>query len=218
MKIDVRIDYAEREVDGMARVSVAVPELGVEPIVDVNFKRLFERCGVPDAPALDLLLVASACYVIDKTVPRSNTHDNWTREFEVSVPVTSPRLWHGVTDDLQAALRFLTGDVWKLSFHASKSELFQQPARGRHRQPSTPVFPVGETNAVCLFSGGLDSLAGAIDLLATEDSKRVMLVGHYDSPGPRKQQNDLLDRIRVEVPRTGRHTASAGRPQATSCG
>jgi len=49
-------------------------------------------------------------------------------------------------------------------------------------------------DAACLFSGGLDSLAGAIRLL--EDGKSVLLAGHYDSPGPRSQQQRLFAELK----------------------
>lgn len=201
MNIEVSINYEEREPNGLAQVSVHVPELGVKPVVDMNFKALFERCGVPDGATLDLLLVASVCYVIDKTIPRSSTFDNWTRELTVSIPVSSPRLWQGVVSDLQSALKFLSGDVWSLSFRVANGELFQPPVKRQPRRQVAAPFPVNEANAVCLFSGGLDSLIGAINLLAEKDDRRVMLVGHYDTPGPHKQQNDLFTSIRDEYSR-----------------
>jgi 7-cyano-7-deazaguanine synthase in queuosine biosynthesis len=56
-----------------------------------------------------------------------------------------------------------------------------------------------QADTVALFSGGLDSLAGAIDLMAASSS-RVLLVGHYDSPGPRKAQATLAGMIKQRYP------------------
>lgn len=199
MNINIRPHPTEREQDGLARVFIEVPDLGVEPELDLGAADLLGRCGVPDPIALDFLLIASSCYVIDKIISRTDTFDNWTREFEVSIPVSSPRAWKSVAEDFQTALGFLTGDVWKLSFKAFDVELFQKPEESSRRRASE-LPPVTEATAVSLFSGGLDSLCGVIDLLAAADQGRVLLIGHYDAPGPRKTQNDLFTIIDSSYP------------------
>jgi len=60
------------------------------------------------------------------------------------------------------------------------------------------VIPI---TSVCLFSGGLDSLSGAIDLLARNGQSQVCLVGHYDTAGPRSQQQQLFAEIPKHYPR-----------------
>ena len=45
-------------------------------------------------------------------------------------------------------------------------------------------------DAVCLFSGGLDSFTGALDLLAA--GKNVCLVGHYEAGQTHQVQEDLI--------------------------
>jgi 7-cyano-7-deazaguanine synthase in queuosine biosynthesis len=199
MNINIRPHLTERKPDGLARVFVEVPDLGVETELDIGATDLLGRCGVPDPVALDFLLIASSCYVIDKIISRADTFDNWTRDFEVSIPVSAPRVWKSVADDLQTALGFLTGDVWKLAFHALDVELIQKPEESSRRRASD-LPPVTEAAAVSLFSGGLDSLCGVIDLLAAADQRRVLLVGHYDAPGPRKSQNDLFTLIGSSYP------------------
>jgi 7-cyano-7-deazaguanine synthase in queuosine biosynthesis len=65
-------------------------------------------------------------------------------------------------------LAFLTGDNWTFTPREASFKLgFQSP------WPHTWL-----PQAVILFSGGLDSLAGAIDLL--EEGRRVVLVSHFD--------------------------------------
>ena len=57
-------------------------------------------------------------------------------------------------------------------------------------------IPTGynEISQVNLFSGGLDSLIGAIDFMSSSNVKKVFLASHYDSsmPGPKSDQAGLL--------------------------
>jgi 7-cyano-7-deazaguanine synthase in queuosine biosynthesis len=201
MKIEIDIDSTRRRDDCLSLISARVPELGLDYDLDLGFKHLYERCGVPDPVALDFLVVASLCYVIDKGISRGTAADNWTRSFEVEFPVAAPDVWNKIASDLEETLSFLTGDVWRLSFTQHENAIFKAPRRRRHRRRRRIVPMAGKPDAVCLFSGGLDSLAGAIDLLSEDEMRRVLLVGHYDAPGPRSHQKGLFDEIRRDYPR-----------------
>lgn len=201
MNVEIRVNKSGRHEDGLAAISVLVPDLGIEFDLDLPFKKLYERCGIPDYLSLDLLVTASLCYVIDKVVPRKSAADNWTREIEVTFPVSAPELWDGVARELETALGFLTGDVWQISFRKPEAALFRLPPT-RTRRRRRPLIPrMGAATAVCLFSGGLDSLIGAVDLLSGDEKEKVLLVGHYDTAGPASQQKSLFDRIGREYPR-----------------
>jgi 7-cyano-7-deazaguanine synthase in queuosine biosynthesis len=121
----------------------------------------------PPPAARDLLRVAAAVYCADKVARRDTTRDAWTRELELELPVANRAAWQRARPALTEALAFLSGDRWKLRFRASG----EQPALAETR--------VAPPDAVCLFSGGLDSLTGAIDLL--EQGQQLILVGHFDS-------------------------------------
>ena len=151
---------------------------GVDRQLDLAFEVLQRHCNADDPLALDFLLLGSLCYVADKMVKRRSplNPDNWTRDIDLSIPVSDPALWHSAKADFEAALNFLSGDRWNLEFVALPAyRLYVPPVR---QKPSlyTPA------DAVCLFSGGLDSLVGSIDLLAS--SQRVLLVSHYDTAAP----------------------------------
>lgn len=122
----------------------------------------------PCKTAIDLLNVAAIAYTADLRIWRGyNPEDPWPREISIHVPVTDVALWTAAGPTLVELLSFLTGDDWTVNF--------------RNRVPSPePVFgktPKPAPDAVCLFSGGLDSFVGAIDLLA--EGHRLALVGHY---------------------------------------
>src|SRR4051812_39010165 len=104
----------------------------------------------PSPAARDLLRVAAAVYCADKVARRDATRDAWTREIELELPVANRASWQRARPALTEALAFLSGDRWKLRFRASG----EQPGPGETR--------VARPDAVCLFSGGLDSLTGAI--------------------------------------------------------
>ncbi len=87
--------------------------------------------------------------------------------------------WGSAVADLNEALDFLTGDRWSIRL----------PTIERAEPPA----PATTADAVCLFSGGLDSLTGAIDLL--EDGKAIVLAGHYEGGQAPKRQTELHARL-----------------------
>jgi 7-cyano-7-deazaguanine synthase in queuosine biosynthesis len=121
----------------------------------------------PRSVAGDFLRLAGAAYCTDKLALRRLGPDRWTREIHLDLPVSDQARWQTAATTLSEALDFLTGDHWNLSFR--ESTLLED---------SSPSASPGNVDAVCLFSGGLDSLCGAIDLL--EDGHRLCLVGHYE--------------------------------------
>ena len=131
----------------------------------------------PTIAARDLLRLAVAGYAIDRLGARARMYDSWTRVLELSVPVSGRVRWAAAQGPLTQALDFLSGDHWQLSFRRTDA------AR------ADPDAGQLDASAVCLFSGGLDSLAGAIDLL--EGNKRLVLVGHYEGGLAPKRQREL---------------------------
>jgi 7-cyano-7-deazaguanine synthase in queuosine biosynthesis len=134
---------------------------------------------VPPA-AVDFLRFAAAVFCADKIALRPAT---WTRSIGLDVPARDPEAWRNAAGDLAEAISFLSGDDWDID--VSRSE---EPAV-EHAPPIDPV------DVVCLFSGGLDSFAGAVDLLA--DGNRVCLVAHYEGGQAPKVQQHLARRLAV---------------------
>lgn len=190
MKIDVCIDPSEAAKE-FAVVTLRCGARDVESVIDVDFSALYDRCKIPDPVVLDLLFLASVVYGVDKLVSRKETDDRWTRLLELSLPVSGPERWSTVINDLETCLTFLTGDVWNISFTEREDELYIPKQRKRSRR-KVPLPAEGDT--VCLFSGGLDSLVGAIDYLKANPSNNLFLVGHRDGAGPKSDQ-DRLSRI-----------------------
>jgi 7-cyano-7-deazaguanine synthase in queuosine biosynthesis len=197
MTISVDFDSGKRRDDGLALITVEGPEV-TRVEVDLPFRTLYRSLGSPDPIALDLLVIAGACYVVDKATRRKSASDAWTRDLHVSFPVSDPKRWEKVADRLNTALTFLSGDVWRTSFRQSPCKLFVAP-KTRSKKVPTPGEP-DTFEAVSLFSGGLDSLIGTIDYLANNPTNRLMLIGHYDAPGPRSQQKDVYEQVSARFP------------------
>ncbi len=130
---------------------------------------------------LTFLITSIGIWATDKVVPRQQAPDAWTRQLNLSLPIAANS--SKALPELAALLRFLTGDDWVLE---AGEDL---PMVKFHDQP----LDAWEPDWVCLFSGGLDSLAGAIDLLAA--GQRVLLVSHYDFGQLASCQNYLTEEL-----------------------
>lgn len=196
MNVEIVITDRPRLRNGFATVAVRLPELGACEVLDLDFDDLHAAFGESELLALDLVLIAGVVYVLDKSVPRRFTDDFWTRQFEVTFPVSDPARWARSREELQGCLAFLTGDEWTVDFIARPDRLFAPPRRRKAERVEGAV-------AVSLFSGGLDSLVGVIDHLAERDG-RLALIGHHDATGTSGDQRRLHGLLEQIPPYAGR--------------
>ena len=117
----------------------------------------------PSVQAWDFATIASAVAATDKAILRSPSADGWTRMTDLTVLLADPAVWNAKRAELESMLRFLTGDFWSLRFRSSGVK----PPRATKPQER-------DADCVCLLSGGIDSLVGAIDL--TNDGKKPLFV------------------------------------------
>ncbi len=121
--------------------------------------------------AVDLALLAAAVTAADTRISRAHeSQDKWTREISVYLPVLEPHLWEPLTSLLTTLLNFLTGDRWAIYFRT-------RPPLEHDLSPQPTQLPLVAPTSICLFSGGLDSFIGAIDLL--KEDQAPLLVSHY---------------------------------------
>ncbi len=167
--------------------------------LDLQYSKL-APLSQPNPRATDFLLLAAAAYALDKLVLRESSVDGWTRDFSLVLPVSDVAVWNAVKQDLNSCFSFLTGDLWNIDFVAQTSTLIRPFFRRYSRRRRLTLRPTGET--VCLFSGGLDSLIGAIDWLEHYSGRRLLLVGHHDGqmPGPYTDQKTLLEELGPAYP------------------
>ncbi len=151
---------------------------------------LDEYSLIPSPAALDLLEAAIAAYSADVRVSRKKAFDGWTRDLKLYLSLREASMWEGRGSEIfEKMLRFLTGDHWTVEVRArplptqaiAKEEGFTRKKGGD--------VNLGDFDTACLFSGGMDSFAGACQVLS--DSKRAVLVGHHAlGGGASKSQNE----------------------------
>ncbi len=143
----------------------------------------------PTEIGLDLLILAAHIHAADTRISRATeSQDNWTREIRLVVPVSDPARWNAAAPTLRRILNFLTGDRWTVGFRS-------RPAKFEHCVPQGPAQLMGLTfDGINLFSGGLDSLIGAIDAL--EAGARPLFVSHAGEGAVSKSQEDCFEALK----------------------
>ncbi len=142
--------------------------------------------AAPREAAVEVAILGALVFCADTRISRDkHSQDGWTREIDLYMPVCDIKSWKKASGSLIKALNFLTGDKWRL---------FVRP---RTKGSSKLVEPVqtqfhGLTCA-SLFSGGLDSFIGAIDLL--KSGARPLLVSHHADSVTAKHQRICLQRL-----------------------
>jgi hypothetical protein len=149
------------------------------------------RLGVyPSEMGFDVLVLATHVHAADTRVSRSSeSQDGWTRELRLVVPVSDPDRWTAVAPTFVRMLNFLTGDRWSLAFRA-------RPRRFARIAPIPPGRLVGHPfDDLALFSGGLDSLIGAIDAL--ESDRTPLLISHAGEGATSGAQSTIFDALKA---------------------
>lgn len=150
------------------------------------------RLGVPvHAVAFDLLTVAMAVTAADTFVSKHESDDGWTRNLRLQIPLSNPVLWASVVPLLEQALRFLSGDQWSIQIAGGGPEIPIPQIRGR-------LVNIGRHDSVSLFSGGLDSTIGVLDLLAQH--RRPVLVSH-SYRGDADRQSMIWSHLPIQLAR-----------------
>lgn len=144
---------------------------------------------IPSEIGVDLLLLAAHVHAADTRISRAEeSQDSWTREIRLVVPVSDPARWIAATPTLKSLLDFLTGDRWELGFRTRPSR-FESIVK--QAAPSLISHPF---DSLSLFSGGLDSLIGAIDLL--ESGNIPLLISHSGDSAASDAQNKLFSGLK----------------------
>lgn len=143
--------------------------------------------GVPvDASAIDLMTIATAVTSADTFALRDKAADAWSRQMHLYIPVKDVQLWSSLSSRLISILNFLTGDQWGFTFFESSMELPKPISSDNSKKRRNSLKGL---NSVCLFSGGLDSAVGAIDILNGGSQYKPLLVSHaYKGDGVKQER------------------------------
>lgn len=127
--------------------------------------------------AIDMLYLSLAVFAADRSILRENGEDTWSREIELYMPVLCVDKWILCQPLVEEMLSFLTGDKWKICFRERKLMEIKKKAKKKwEKEPKTDL----NISKICMFSGGLDSCIGALNLLCDKtDDSNIVFVSHY---------------------------------------
>lgn len=176
---------------------VSLNRFGSKPNVFLKIKDISKPLGreISDTQ-LDLLDIAVYVYCADQMINRGGNvirpnDKRWYRDLNFFIPVRKPDFWSDSETNrlLCSALNFLSDDHFSFKFSKLTENI-----------PVELYFDFGEfdyAEEVILFSGGLDSLAGAVKE-AVLGGKRVALVSHRPLPLINKRQKRLFRELRKQ--------------------
>jgi len=139
-----------------------------------------------DADAIDLITIATAVTAADTFAQRETAADAWSRQMHLHIPVKDKSKWSLLAERLRAILNFLTGDQWQFTFFESSMTIPKPKTSSKADEKRETLKGL---NSVCLFSGGLDSAVGAIDILNGHSDYKPLLVSHAYRGDGVKQEN-----------------------------
>lgn len=166
--------------EGALAMNVSDPGKNVNLRIDSISRSMVGN--IPDL-LIDLLEIAAYVYCVDQRIKRGTEMlmdygKDWRRSLTFSIPVRHPEIWNGeeVQELLVETLGFLSDDSYAFRFRKAEAPV----------QPRDPYFhelldAFQENDEVALFSGGVDSFAGAVNDIVTL-GKSVTLVGHWSVP------------------------------------
>lgn len=147
--------------------------------------------GAIPAANRDAVWLATTVFLADRTVSRPK---GWERDFQIVIPSTNPDIWNAARGEIDEILSFLTSDRWETGFvqHVGES--------GELNETEDAEQEVSDV--VCLFSGGADSVCGAVKALA--EGRSVTLMSHWDFAGHSSVQSRLVGDLKslfgVDIP------------------
>ena len=137
--------------------------------------------------AIDLLYISIFVFVMDRKVLRNKQNDNWSRTFELNIPVWDVEFWNSQKDLLHDMVSFLSGDSWQFTFR--KKEILDE--NDYYKSSKYKKAEAKSYDTICMLSGGLDSYIGAIDLLEKRKNK-ILFVSHYGGGKGTKEYQDMV--------------------------
>ncbi len=150
--------------------------------------------------ARDLLDIAAFVYYADQSVARGTEKDvfneDWARHFNFVIPVRNQQVWQrkAVVSNLIELLTYLTEDDYCFTFVERQARPEQLTLKEFSK--ALPFHP--DADCVMLFSGGMDSLAGAIDLYVS--NRKPVLTSHQSRSVLASLQRNLAAEIRKGCP------------------
>jgi len=195
---------APRDPIAAGRQQVELESIGRGANVNIRFENVARVFNQNLSPRLvDLLEVGSYVYSADCSTRRGEqwtdekSTEPWGRDFAFVIPVREPDFWSSseISSLLAEVLSFLSNDKYTFAFvrldhDRSQQEYFE------FGEPEDWAFHSPER--VLMFSGGLDSLAGAVE--TARSGGRLVLVSHRPVSTLSSRQQKLFSQLQTEFP------------------
>lgn len=138
---------------------------------------------------LDILYISLFVFGIDRIIQRKFAEDCWSRNIKAYIPVLEIEKWNKNKELFQELLNFLSGDIWNIEFRERELTEFEFKKNNDilNSKEKGKVY-----KNICMFSGGLDSFIGAIDLLNIKENENTLFVSHYGGGKGTKEYQDIL--------------------------
>lgn len=195
MKINVNTYTVKRYSKRDYRLSIGISiDTGMAGFI--NTSAIVQLCpiayfhGKIAEDAYGLLFLSAIVYAIDRSIDRHlYSVDGWSRELDVDITLPSHEKFQAQKYEINKMLSFLTGDYWNCTF-------IEEATIRYPRFTATTYYD--DIDQVNLFSGGMDSLIGAVDFLASNPNGHIYLSSHYDHfmGGPKTDQKNVRDLLR----------------------
>jgi len=138
--------------------------------------------------SFDFLTIALAVTAADVFISRETSPTGFSRQIKLMISVVRQDFWQDLKPELEKTLSFLSGDNWELSFLPGGKKAPTREERSNFRK----LINISKSDCVSLFSGGLDSLIGALNLIAVDS--HPLLVSR-SSTGDQGHQQSLKSRL-----------------------
>ena len=194
-------DFDERR---SIRLSYEKQPDGFEPNMEVSLQKFIANINFLQPRLRDLLEIAAYIFNADRSFYRGDRnaleYSAWARKLHFFIKVRDIDFWSrpDVGQNLSTALVFMSGDAeYNFTFLPGRStqitNLFDREDFALTAKPNSQVM---------LFSGGLDSLAGAVETLEKDANTHLYLVSHRSSqPSTSKTQKALIEALEKHYPK-----------------
>ncbi|SMC67938.1 PD-(D/E)XK nuclease domain-containing protein [Pedobacter africanus] len=160
------------------------------------------NCHFPDR-IKDLLEIAGYVYAADRMIGRgannSLEYHSWSRQLNFIIRVRDVSFWSNpeITKRLSDALTFVSGDQgYSFIFKDGGADIGQKSLYDHE----AIQLQKRENSIIGLFSGGLDSLAGALEILTTTDKNLILVSHRSNTTGVSKIQKGIHRLLETDFP------------------
>lgn len=150
----------------------------------------------------DLLEIAAYIYAADSTTEREgawlqDSIEQWHRNFRFVIPVRDLEFWRrdDVLELMTSCLTFVADDEY--SFQFVEATRVEEPKQSFLEFGKDDRWPFIECPRVLMFSGGLDSLAGAVE--TAQRGEPLVLVSHRSVSVMDSRQKRLFDEMQSSL-------------------